>query len=65
MMLDKSSESWRRAGDSNSETPCGVMDFKFVRPLPSPCRHRSSSLLIMPLRGALAGQTVPTDDARW
>src|SRR5437879_6323463 len=28
MMRDKSSESWRRAGDSNSETPCGVVDFK-------------------------------------
>jgi hypothetical protein len=33
-------------------------NFKFEPPLPSPCRHRSSSLLIMALRGPLAGLTV-------
>jgi hypothetical protein len=45
---------WRRARDSNPQGPRGPVDFKFEPPLPSPCRDRSSSLLIMPLRGSLA-----------
>ena len=46
-------EKWRRAGDSNPDTGYPVVDFKFEPPLPSGCRHRPSSLRIMPLRGAL------------
>jgi hypothetical protein len=48
-------EKWRRAGDSNPDTGYPVVDFKFESPFTSPCRNRSSSLLIMPLRGPFAG----------
>src|SRR6266480_2775689 len=30
---------WRRAGDSNSETPCGVVDFKTTQPRSPTLRH--------------------------
>src|SRR5262249_24338943 len=48
-------KEWRRARDSNPQGPRGPVDFKFEPPLASPCRDRSSSLLIMSLRDALAG----------
>jgi len=50
----QAADSWRRARDSNPQGPRGPVDFKSEPPLPSPCRDRSSSLLIMPLRGSLA-----------
>src|SRR2546426_6994028 len=62
MMLDKSSESWRRAGDSNSETPWGhgFQDDSAV--IPNPPSFQSSRRVRSPLaladvgpRGALLG----------
>src|SRR5215831_16635099 len=51
-------KEWRRARDSNPQGPRGPVDFKFVRSLARSCRHRSSSLLIVPLRGTLIGLKV-------
>jgi hypothetical protein len=49
---------WRRARDSNPQGPRRPVDFKFEPPPPSPCLQRSSLLLIMSLRGPLAGLKV-------